>query len=92
MVLLDILGRKQSLRILWELSKAEKPLRFRELQDAAATNPTVLNARLGELRAAHLVCHEGEGYRLTGDGGSLLALLLPVHDWAEAWSLKHASD
>ncbi len=36
-----------ALRVLWELSKAQAPLTFRALQEAAETNPSVLNARLG---------------------------------------------
>ena len=60
MALLDLLGRRMTLRILWELRDA--PLTFRALQEAAATNPSVLNARLKELREARLVEHDAEGY------------------------------
>ena len=31
MVLLDLLGRRMALRILWELSRAEAPLSFRAI-------------------------------------------------------------
>jgi DNA-binding HxlR family transcriptional regulator len=89
MVLLDLLGRKKCLRILWELSQAEKPMRFRELQSAAETNPTVLNSRLKELREAFVVRHGGEGYGLTEEGFALLSLLLPIHRWAEEWARSH---
>ena len=46
MVVLDLLGRRMALRILWELSRAPEPLTFRALQTAAETNPSVLNSRL----------------------------------------------
>ena len=84
MALLDLLGRRMALRILWELR--EKRLTFRALQEAAETNPSVLNARLAELRAAHLVEHGADGYGLTPHGQSLLATFLPLHVWAEEWA------
>ena len=60
MALLDLLGRRMALRILWELSRADAPLTFRALQGAADTNPALLNTRLKELRAAGLVVHGGD--------------------------------
>ena len=87
MVLLDLLGRRMTLRILWELSMAQEPLTFRALQIAADTNPSVLNSRLSELRAAGIVEHGG-GYRLSVAGKSLLALILPLHAWAERWAAQ----
>ncbi len=86
MVLLDLLGRRMALRILWELSCADAPLTFRELQAAAGTNPALLNTRLKELRAARLVVHGGDGYALGKDGKALLRLLLPIVHWADQWS------
>ena len=90
MVLLDLLGRRNTLRVLWELSQSRSPLKFRALQVAAGTNPTVLNARLKELRAARLVNHGSEGYELTPEGRSLLHLILPLHQWAEAWASEQS--
>jgi DNA-binding HxlR family transcriptional regulator len=84
MALLDLLGRRMTLRILWELRG--KPLTFRELQAAAATNPSVLNLRLKELREARLVEHGGDGYALSPLGRELLATFLPLHAWAEVWA------
>ncbi|MBN8943641.1 MAG: helix-turn-helix transcriptional regulator [Rhizobiales bacterium] len=86
MVLLDLLGRRTALRILWELSLAGGPLTFRGLQAAAETNPNVLNARLKELRGAGLVDHGTEGYRLSGGGTALLAVVLPLNKWADDWA------
>jgi DNA-binding HxlR family transcriptional regulator len=84
MVLLDLLGRRMALRLLWVLRDETRT--FRALLEAAETNPAVLNARLAELKAAGLVGHDGTGYGLTADGRSLLALLLPLAEWAEAWA------
>jgi DNA-binding HxlR family transcriptional regulator len=91
MVLLDLLGRRMTLRILWELSRADEPLTFRALQAAADTNPTVLNQRVKELREAGLVTRDKTGYRLSQEGGELTALLLPLHAWAESRVRRRAS-
>jgi DNA-binding HxlR family transcriptional regulator len=92
MVLLDLLGRRMALRILWELSIGVVPLTFRELQMAAQTNPAVLNKRLKELRDGRLVAHDGRGYHLTPTGKELLAVFLPLHVWADGWASKLASE
>lgn len=85
MVLLDLLGRRWTLRLVWELREA--PKRFRELQDAIGASPTIVNARLAELRAARLVeLDEASGYRLTALGQELLKLFLPLHLWSEKWA------
>jgi DNA-binding HxlR family transcriptional regulator len=84
MALLDLLGRRMAGRVLWELR--DGPLTFRALQQAAETNPSVLNARLGELREARIVEHGPEGYALTLRGKKLLELFLPLHLWAEDWA------
>jgi DNA-binding HxlR family transcriptional regulator len=86
--LLDLLGRRMALRILWELSQAEQPLTFRALQAAAETNPRVLNTRLKELRTAGIVVHDTPGYGLSEDGEVLVSMLLPIHRWADAWGTK----
>jgi DNA-binding HxlR family transcriptional regulator len=88
MALLDLLGRRMTLRILWELR--ETRLTFRALQEAAGTNPSVLNARLAELRQARLVEHGADGYGLTPLGQSLLATFLPLHNWADEWAQTFA--
>ena len=90
MALLDLLGRRMALRVIWELR--DQPLTFRALQEAAATNPSVLNARLAELRAAHLVGHDAGGYALTPLGQSLLATFLPLNSWADDWAKAFAQE
>ena len=85
MVLLDLLGRRWTLRIVWELREEAK--RFRELQDLIGASPTIINTRLAELREAKLVqLDEDAGYRLTTLGEELLRLLLPLHAWSEKWA------
>ncbi|MFO1082395.1 MAG: helix-turn-helix domain-containing protein [Reyranellaceae bacterium] len=85
MVLLDLLGRRWTLRLVWELRAA--PRRFRELQDATGASPTIVNTRLAELRAARLVELDSDaGYRLTALGEELVALVLPLHQWSEKWA------
>lgn len=85
MALLDLLGRRWTLRIVWELR--EEPKRFRELQDLIGASPTIVNTRLAELRKAKLVeLDEAAGYRLTALGNELLRLFLPLHVWSEKWA------
>lgn len=85
MRLLDLLGRRWVLRIVWELR--EQPRRFRELQDAIGASPTIVNSRLAELREAKLVELDADtGYRLTALGRELLRLFLPLHLWSEKWA------
>jgi DNA-binding HxlR family transcriptional regulator len=90
MALLDLLGRRWSLRIIWELREA--PLTSRALRAACdEASPTVVQARLSELREAGLVeLTPGDGYRLTDLGRDLLECLLPLHRFAERWSKQTA--
>jgi DNA-binding HxlR family transcriptional regulator len=86
MALLDLLGRRWSLRIIWELR--EQPLTSRALRTACdEASPTVLQARLSDLRQAGLVeLIPASGYRLTPMGKELLETFLPLHRFAERWS------
>ena len=85
MALLDLLGRRWALRVIWELR--DEPLSFRETQArCGAISSSVLNDRLAELRGAGIVEAGGEGYRLTGEGRELLALYPPLDAWAERWA------
>jgi DNA-binding HxlR family transcriptional regulator len=87
MVLLDLLGRRWALRVIWEL-RENRRLNFRDLLAASETSPSVLNTRLSDLRAAGLVAHGEDGYALTDWGTDLLARFLPLHDWAEKWAKR----
>ncbi len=88
MALLDLLGRRWALRVAWELRAG--PLTFRALQEQSdGVSPSVLNARLGDLRAAGIVEQRaGEGYALTAEGDRLLAALAPLQDWATRWARR----
>jgi DNA-binding HxlR family transcriptional regulator len=82
MALLDLLGRRQALRIVWELR--ERRLTFRALQTASGgLSPTVLNQRLKELRETGLVDRNPGGYGLTVLGHQLLEVLQPLSDWSK---------
>src|SRR5262245_61707080 len=86
MALIDLIGRRWVLRIVWELR--DRPLTFRALQSACGgLSPSVLNQRLADLRAAALVeLQADEGYALSALGHELLTLLLPLSGWAEKWA------
>jgi DNA-binding HxlR family transcriptional regulator len=87
MALLDLLGRRWALRVLWELRDGN-PLTFRELQSRSGDiSSSVLNDRLRELREASIVdASPGAGYRLTAEGQDLLAALMPLDTWAQRWA------
>jgi DNA-binding HxlR family transcriptional regulator len=86
MALLDLLGRRWSLRILWELRG--EPLTSRALRAACdEASPTVLQSRLSELRQAGFVeLGSAGGYRLTEMGRELHETFLPLQRFAERWS------
>ena len=88
MAVLDILGRRTVLRILWELR--DGPLTFRALQDACETNSAHLSTRLRELQELVLVEHTKEGFQLTTEGRRLQEALLPLNTWASRWSKSEA--
>ena len=90
MALLDLLGRRWTLRIVWELR--DGPLTSRALRSACDdASPTVMQARLSELREAGLVeLLPSDGYRLTPLGRELMESFLPLHQFAERWSKRTA--
>jgi DNA-binding HxlR family transcriptional regulator len=85
LALLDLLGRRWALRILWELRAG--PLSFQRLQarcDSMSTS--VLSQRLTELRDSQLVERDPRGaYALTEQGSLLLARLDGIDDWTRQW-------
>lgn len=90
MALLDLIGRRWALRVLWELRRA--PLSFRALRSACDDiSPTVLNTRLAELRDAGIVMLSDEGYGFTPAGRELAAQLGGLNEWANAWKAAQAS-
>jgi len=89
MALLDLLGRRWSLRIIWEL-RDDRSLTSRALRAACdQASPTVLQARLSDLREAGFVeLIPASGYRLTELGRDLFETFLPLHRFAERWSSR----
>ena len=84
MAALDLLGRRGTLRLLWELRDG-KSQTFRELQALAELPPATLNTRLHELRDVGIIDAE-DGYKLSETGLQLRAALSPLHGWAETWA------
>ena len=88
MAALDLLGRRWALRVLWELRAADG-LSFRELRERCdAMSTSVLNQRLGELKAAGLVEGGERGYLLTTAGRELGQAIAPLDEWAKRWSKR----
>ncbi|MDO9479211.1 MAG: winged helix-turn-helix transcriptional regulator [Hydrogenophaga sp.] len=88
--LFDLLESRYALRVIWALSDGH-PQTFRLLQDSVGgVTPNTLNTRLKELRAAHLVDHSGDGYRLTTQGTDLARRLQEVQQFAPKWSQQQA--
>lgn len=85
MLLLDLLGRRWSLRVLWELR--DSPQTFRDLRERCDdVSPTVLNRRLQELREASLIEHADGGYRYTPWGRGLAEQLSALDAWSSRWA------
>jgi DNA-binding HxlR family transcriptional regulator len=86
MALLDLLGRRWALRILWELRDGPVAT-FRELQSRCGDiSSSVLNDRVRELREAGIL--EAGEYGLTKQGGELLKALGPLDEWARRWGAQ----
>lgn len=85
MALLDLLGRRWQLRILWELRNG--PVGFRQLQQRCdGMSPSVLSQRLSELVEAGIAQGSEGAYQLTAAGQELLAAFEPLNSWASRWA------
>jgi DNA-binding HxlR family transcriptional regulator len=86
LALLDLLGRRWALRILWELRV--DPASFQALHrrcDSMSTS--VLSQRLTELRDAQLIERDQAAvYLLTEHGVRLLARLDGIDEWTQEWA------
>ena len=91
MALLELLGRRWTLRIIWELR--DGALTSRALRTACDdASPTVIQTRLSELREAGLVeLLPGDGYGLTRIGNDLRESFRPLYRFADRWSEHVAS-
>src|SRR5262245_41883297 len=86
MALLDLLGRRWTLRVLWELRDEPVPT-FRELQARCGDmSSSVLSQRLAELREAGIV--EPDAFALTDQGRELIDAFAPLHEWAMRWARR----
>ena len=85
MTLIDLLGKKWMMRILWELS--QDPCSFRNLQQKCDNmSPTVLNHRMKELISVNLATKVVPGgYCLTDIGFELIELFHPLNSWVKKW-------
>jgi DNA-binding HxlR family transcriptional regulator len=88
MALLDLLGRRWTLRVLWELRAPTAS--FRDLQARCdGMSSSVLSARLSDLREAGAVASQADGgYELTAEGQKLLEALEPLDAWARRWARR----
>ena len=86
MAALDLLGRRWTLRILWELRAGG--LGARSLRaHCDDMSSSVLYERLADLRTAGLIDKDGDGkYVLTPLGRQLGDAITPLQQWAERWS------
>jgi DNA-binding HxlR family transcriptional regulator len=79
---LDLLGRRWALRLVWELRRGT--LTFSELRGRTGISPSVLSSRLGELVGAGVLERDpGRRYRLSGRGRELARILYELNRWAE---------
>jgi DNA-binding HxlR family transcriptional regulator len=88
MAALDLLGRRWTLRILWELR--DGGLGARALRTACDDmSSSVLYERLAELQTAGLVAQQDDGtYALTALGRQLGTAIDPLQKWADRWAAR----
>jgi DNA-binding HxlR family transcriptional regulator len=86
MAALDLLGRRWSLRLLWELR--DGPVGARELKARCDDmSSSVLYQRLGELVEAGLVVQsDARDYELTSNGEALGRAIEPLDRWSKRWA------
>ncbi len=91
MALLDLLGRRWALRVLWELNGG--PLTSRALRAACDdVSPSVLQTRIRDLTAAALITRDAGGYRLTELGRALVESFTPLYLFADRWAAARAEE
>jgi DNA-binding HxlR family transcriptional regulator len=81
-VALDQLGKRWSLRLVWELRR--DTLSFSELRERSEISPSMLTTRLKDLEGLGIIERDGaRRYRLSGDGRELARILYELNRWAE---------
>jgi len=82
---LELLGRRWTLRLLWELRGG--PLPFNVLRTrSGGLSQSVLVTRLTELFGAGLIADVDGGYELTARGQALVHELASLDRFAERWA------
>lgn len=86
MAALDLLGRRWTLRLLWELR--DEPTGPRSLLACCeGLSSSVLYRRIGELDEAGLIERLDDGkYALTQLGGELSEAISPLDRWSRRWA------
>lgn len=88
---LDLLGRRWSLRLIWELRR--DAVSFSELRERTAISPSVLSTRLRELDELGVLSRDGaRRYALSGSGRELSRLLYELNRWAERAGVSSRSE
>jgi DNA-binding HxlR family transcriptional regulator len=85
MVLLDVLGQRWTLRVLWELGETRANFRVLRLK-CDDVSPTLLNKRLKQLRELGLIDLDAAGFGLTKQGKALTKQLIGLDVWANTWA------
>lgn len=93
MAALDLLGRRWTLRVIWELHGNGAPIGFRDLQRRCdGMSSSVLSTRLTELREAGIAASTATAaqpaWHLTALGDDLVTATGPLLDWSRAWAKR----
>ncbi len=85
MALLDVLGQRWTLRLLWELGHGSATFRVLRAR-CEDVSPTLLNKRMKDLRELALIELGDNGFTLTDLGMALVAKLGSLDSWANDWA------
>ena len=89
--ILDLLGRRWSLRVVWELRR--DVVSFSELRERTGISPSVLSTRLSELEELGVLRRDpARRYVLSGTGRELARLLYELNRWAEQAGVSSRSE
>ncbi|MFC8515199.1 winged helix-turn-helix transcriptional regulator [Streptomyces sp. NPDC057257] len=88
MAALDLLGRRWTLRVIWELHQHTAPIGFRDLQRRCdGMSSSVLSTRLAELREAGIAAPTADAtWQLTALGLDLVTAMGPLLEWSRVWA------
>lgn len=85
MAIMDLLGRKWALGVIWNMTS--EPMTFREIQKLCESiSPSILNSRIKDLREADIITRSVNGYYLTGRGIEIKEILTPLGLWSNNWA------